>query len=174
MCVCVCVCVNCSVISDSLRPQGLQLARLLCPWNSPGKSTRVGIYSLIQGIFPIQESNPCLQHNYVKMNTLFNLTSHYQRCLSFRSQSILFNCGSKMLFQSNSFQVLLPSTFHVDDKSLGSRGPVTTTPAERHRAEEIKQENWSSAVGQTEENGHLMQAVRNRLERNRCLKMPRK
>lgn len=58
-----------------------------------------------------------------------------------------------MLFQSNSFYVLFPSTFHVDYKSLGSRGPVTTTPVERHRAEEIKEENWSSAVGQTGENG---------------------
>ena len=28
-----------SVVSNSLRPHGLQPARLLCPWNSPGKST---------------------------------------------------------------------------------------------------------------------------------------
>ena len=27
-----------SVMSDSLRFHGLQLARLLCPWNSPGKN----------------------------------------------------------------------------------------------------------------------------------------
>ena len=30
---------------------------LLCPWNSPGKNIRVGSNSLLQGIFPIQESN---------------------------------------------------------------------------------------------------------------------
>ena len=30
--VCLCVCVSCSVISDSLQPQGLQPVRLLCPW----------------------------------------------------------------------------------------------------------------------------------------------
>ena len=36
-----CVC-ECSVVSDCLRPQGLQPARLLCPWDSPGKSTAVG------------------------------------------------------------------------------------------------------------------------------------
>ena len=29
------------VVSDSLRPQGLQPARLLCPWDSPGKSPGV-------------------------------------------------------------------------------------------------------------------------------------
>ena len=39
---------------------GLQPARLLCPWNSPGKNTRVGCYFLLQGIFPTQGSNPCL------------------------------------------------------------------------------------------------------------------
>ena len=33
---------------------------LLCPWNSPGKNTAVGCHSLLQGIFPTQESNPHL------------------------------------------------------------------------------------------------------------------
>ena len=31
-----------SVVSNSLRPHGLQPTRLLCPWDSPGKSTGVG------------------------------------------------------------------------------------------------------------------------------------
>ena len=30
---------SCSVVSDSLQPQGPQPARLLCPWNFPGKNT---------------------------------------------------------------------------------------------------------------------------------------
>ena len=42
---------SCSVVSDSLRPHGLDPARFLCPWDSPGKSTRVGCHSLLQGIF---------------------------------------------------------------------------------------------------------------------------
>ena len=33
---------------------------LLCPWNSPGKNTRVGFHFLLQRIFPTQGSNPCL------------------------------------------------------------------------------------------------------------------
>ena len=33
-------------------------ARLLCLWNSPGKSTGVGCHSLLQGIFLTPESNP--------------------------------------------------------------------------------------------------------------------
>ena len=31
---------------------------LYSPWNSPGQSTGVGSLSLLQGIFPTQESNP--------------------------------------------------------------------------------------------------------------------
>ena len=51
-----------SVVSDSLRPHGLKPARLLCPWDSPGKNTGVGCHALLQGIFPTQGSNsglPC-------------------------------------------------------------------------------------------------------------------
>ena len=32
-------------------------ARLLCPWDSPGKNTGVDCHSLLQGIFLIQGSN---------------------------------------------------------------------------------------------------------------------
>ena len=34
--------------------------RLLCPWDSPGKNTRVGCHGFLQGIFLTQGSNPCL------------------------------------------------------------------------------------------------------------------
>ena len=44
-------------MSDSLQPYGLQAARLLCLWDSPGKNTGVGCHALLQGIFPIQELN---------------------------------------------------------------------------------------------------------------------
>ena len=37
---------------DSLIPHGLQAARLLRPWNFPGKNTGRGSHSLLQGIFP--------------------------------------------------------------------------------------------------------------------------
>ena len=43
-----------SVISNSLRPCGLQPTRLLCAWDSPGKKTGVGSQSLLQGNFPTQ------------------------------------------------------------------------------------------------------------------------
>ena len=51
-----------SVVSDSLRPHGLEPTRLLCPWNFPGKSTGVGCRFLLQRIFPSQGSNPGLLH----------------------------------------------------------------------------------------------------------------
>ena len=51
-----------SVVSNPLRPHGLKLARLLCPWNCPSKNTEVGSHSLLQGMFPTQGSNPGLLH----------------------------------------------------------------------------------------------------------------
>ena len=56
-----CVCA-CSIMSDSLRPHGLQPARLLWPWYFPGKNTGVGHHFLLQRIFPSQGSNPYLLH----------------------------------------------------------------------------------------------------------------
>ena len=37
-----------SVVSDSLRPHELQPARLLCPWNFPGKGSWSGLHFLLQ------------------------------------------------------------------------------------------------------------------------------
>ena len=41
---------------------GTAATGVLCPWDSPGKNTGVGCHSLLQGIFPTQESNPGLLH----------------------------------------------------------------------------------------------------------------
>ena len=60
VCVCVCVCV-CSVVSDSLQPHGLY-----SPPSSPvygvaqARNAGMGCHFLLQGIFPIQGSNPSL------------------------------------------------------------------------------------------------------------------
>ena len=45
-CFSLCVSVYVLVVSDSLWPYRLQPARLLSPWNSPGKITGVGSHSL--------------------------------------------------------------------------------------------------------------------------------
>ena len=62
VCVCVCVCVSGLVVSDSLWPQGLWPARLLCPWESPDKNAAVGCHSVLQEIFPTQGLKPGLSH----------------------------------------------------------------------------------------------------------------
>ena len=51
---CICVRVCRSLVSNSLQPHRLQPAKLLCPWDSPGKNTGVGCHALLQGIFPTQ------------------------------------------------------------------------------------------------------------------------
>ena len=53
---------SCLVMADSLQPQGLQHARLLCPWDFSGKNIGVGCHFLLQRIFPTQGSNLDLLH----------------------------------------------------------------------------------------------------------------
>ena len=55
--VCVLVSQSCLTLCDPM-----EWARLLCSWNSLGKSTGVGSHSLLQGIFPTQGSNLGLPH----------------------------------------------------------------------------------------------------------------
>ena len=47
---------------NSWWPYGLYPARLLCPWDSPGKNSGVGCHALLQGIFWTQGSNMRLFH----------------------------------------------------------------------------------------------------------------
>ena len=59
-----CTCV-CSVSQSCPNLGNPKPARLLFPWESPGKNTGVSYLFLLQGIFPIQGSNPfllCLLH----------------------------------------------------------------------------------------------------------------
>ena len=48
--------------SRSVASKSLQLHGLYSPWNSPGQNTRVVSFSLLQGIFPTQGSNPGVPH----------------------------------------------------------------------------------------------------------------
>ena len=50
------------VMSDSLKPHGLQLSRLLCPWDFPCKNIGVGYHFLFQSIFLTWRSNPGFLH----------------------------------------------------------------------------------------------------------------
>ena len=47
-----------SLMSNSMRPHGMQPTRLLYPWDFPGKNTGIGCHFLFQGILLTQGSNP--------------------------------------------------------------------------------------------------------------------
>ena len=53
-----CSCLAMKLCLTLLWPHGLQPARLLCPWDSPGKNTGAGCHFLPQGIFLTQGLNP--------------------------------------------------------------------------------------------------------------------
>ena len=52
----------CAQLCLTLQSHELQPARLLCPWDFPGKDTGVGCHFWLQGIFLTQGSKPCLLH----------------------------------------------------------------------------------------------------------------
>ena len=45
--------VSLSVVSDSVQTHGLQPARLLCPWDSPGRNTGVGCHFHLHFVFAV-------------------------------------------------------------------------------------------------------------------------
>ena len=67
-----------SVMSDSLRPQGLQPTRPSAYGDSPGKNTGVSCHAFHQGIIPAQGLNPGLPHN----RTILYRLSHQGRLLA--------------------------------------------------------------------------------------------
>ena len=95
---------SCSVVSDSLQPQGLY-----SPWNSPGQNTGVGGLSLLQGIFPTQGLNPglwsCRQILYQlshKGNHKSLVNWKYIELLTFGRWMCLVKWKRPMIIQSNS------------------------------------------------------------------------
>ena len=74
---CCCGCYVASVVSDSVRPHGLQPTRLRRPWDSPGKNTGVGCH-----FRPMHESE---KWNFYPAHSLF--TTFY-----FSATPHLLNC----------------------------------------------------------------------------------
>ena len=66
-----------------LQPQGPQPTRILCPWNSPGKNTRVDCHFLLQGIFPTQGLNSCLLQMFpiIAYYEILSIISLYNKSL---------------------------------------------------------------------------------------------
>ena len=83
-----------SVMSDSLRPHGLQPTKLFCPWNSAGKNTGVDSHSLLQGIFLTQGSSPGLLQQMFCERRLAML----QRCFSVKGPIFLIKENNLTLY----------------------------------------------------------------------------
>ena len=83
-------------MSNSVQPYALQPTRLLCPWDSPGKSTGMGCHFLLQGIFPTQGSNPGLPHCRQTLYHLSHQGSPFLGLLSYNLTTITL-CPFKTL-----------------------------------------------------------------------------
>ena len=80
------VCLVALVVSDSLRPYGPWLARLLCPWDSPGKNIGVGYHFLLHGFFLTQGLNLHLLHCR-RIFILFYFILFYHWALAYEIQA---------------------------------------------------------------------------------------
>ena len=76
---CVCACMLSLQLCLTLRPYGLYPAKLLCPWDFPGKNTGVGCHFLLQGIFLTRGSSLCLSPAFAGrfFNTNDTVEAHY-------------------------------------------------------------------------------------------------
>ena len=103
------MCWWCSVVSNSLWPHGLQLARLLCSQNFPGKNIGMGChFLLLQGIFPTQRSNLyLLQWQVNSLSTYFKKYMIDKVSIPFDDQHYQFQSVS-LLPKSDSSHENLP------------------------------------------------------------------
>ena len=74
-----CCCLIAKFCPTVLWPHGQQPARLLCPWDLPGKNTGVTCHFLLQDIFPNQGSNLHLLHWQADSLTLSPQGSPYPK-----------------------------------------------------------------------------------------------
>ena len=85
MCLCAMSLQSCPTLCNSMD---VEPGRLLCPWDSPDKSTGGGCHALLQGIFPNQGMNP----------RLLSLL-HWQ--IGFFTTSATWEAHFKSIFQTN-------------------------------------------------------------------------
>ena len=117
-------CVSCSVVSHFLQPHGLQPARLLCLWDSPGKNTGVDCHFLLQRIFPTQGLNPGLLHC---RQILYGLS--YREADAKRESPVLGSAGQRWSQGSLQAAPCLPADPHLLTALLTVTAPSrSTTP----------------------------------------------
>ena len=126
-----CVCFSHSVMSDSLQPHGLWPARLLSPWNFPGKDTGVDFHFLLQGIFLTQGSNLGLLHCRRMLYHLSYKGSPWGSCYSLPCLLFLLLCQDVSVTKSRrffyNFSTINPLIFYHLVPSSGTNC-LTLTP----------------------------------------------
>ena len=65
-------------MSDSFQPYGLQPARLLCPWDFPGKITRVGCQFPSPGDLPDPGNEPVFLMSPVLAGRFFSTSATWE------------------------------------------------------------------------------------------------
>ena len=98
--------------------------KLLNPWNSAGKNTRVGCHAFLQGIFPTQGSKPGLLH----CRWIFYHLSHqgctrilewldypFSRGSSQPRNQTRLSCTADIFFTSRAIREALPISIKRDD-----------------------------------------------------------
>ena len=108
-----CAMLSRSVVSYALQPHGLQPAKILCPWDSPGQNAGVGCHALFQCIFPTQGLNPVLLHLPHRQGVL----EHQRYLYHFTVWAtgilmLLAFSGTSILFSIVLYQFTFPLTLH--------------------------------------------------------------
>ena len=98
-----------SVMSNSLWPHGLSPARLLCPWNSPGKNTGVGCHFCLQNLCILNK----LQTPHSKiLRLLWSYPKWTSNQLLFYSTSRILESNETELTVLFKIPILFPSLLH--------------------------------------------------------------
>ena len=103
-------------LSDSSWPHGLH-----SPWNSPGQNTRVGSFSLLQGIFPTKRLNPGLPHRRWMLYQLSHKGSPGKERLVYKKVLICLKLQCKIDAGSRDTKPVLWDN-QRDGVGMGSRG----------------------------------------------------
>ena len=97
-------------------------ARLLCPWDSPGKNTRVGSHALLQGIFPTQGLSPGLLQLLQCRWILYHWATE---------KAHIFNITLDLWHLSVIYSILFNATLKCHKPSLKLHPTLTKTPSKQ-------------------------------------------
>ena len=128
-------------MSDSLGCHELWPARLLYPWNSPGKNTGVGCHSLLQGNLPnpaFEPPSPALQADsslsqppgklYTKLYTTFLVALMVKNLPANARDTGDAGSVDSWLWKSPSRKAWQPTPVFLPGKSRGERSLVAYSP----------------------------------------------